>query len=213
MISKPDEPDEPDDLWLATGEDVAAYRPLMQGDLLLIEAEPVLVVTHACSMRKGPVLHETQMVAPIVSHEVPRGQWSTGHYDYMPVTGVAVPGIAVPAAHLRAVTTRATPTLAAATRIGVMSDMGVRYLQQRMAFHLTRVAIDLPTLAEQTAPILAEAELHEDWVRELGEDAEPAFHALLDEDDRKLRNWLRSPATRNQAMRTVRQVIRSRREV
>ncbi len=79
-----------------------------------------------------------------------------------------------------------------------------------MTFHLCRVIIDLSELAEHSAPVLAEAELHEQWVLELGEHHGAEFHRLLDADDRKLRRWLNETRTRPQAMRAVRQEIRKR---
>lgn len=61
-------PDDPDDLWQAVGDEVPAHRMLMQGDVVLTDAGPLLVVTHACSMRRGAELHDTQMAAPIEDH-------------------------------------------------------------------------------------------------------------------------------------------------
>lgn len=84
--------------------------------------------------------------------------------------------------------------------------------EERLAHHLTRVAIRTKELAEHCAPILAEAELHEDWLRALGADTEPQFHEFLDSDDRKLRAWLADSAKRSQAMTTVRREIRQRRD-
>jgi hypothetical protein len=71
--------------------------------------------------------------------------------------------------------------------------------------------IGLRELAEHSAPVLAEVELHEEWVQSLGKDAEREFHQLLEDDGRKLREWLNEPRTRPQAMRAVRQEIRRRR--
>jgi hypothetical protein len=94
-------------------------------------------------------------------------------------------------------------------RVAVMSNQGIQLLQQRLAHHLTRVCIATEELSEPCAPILAEAELHEDWVGELGSDSEPQFHKFLDADDRKLRSWLETPTNRSQAISTVRREIRS----
>ena len=198
-------PDDPEDLWLATNPtDVPQHRMLMQGDVIEAESVPVCVVAHACSMRRGAILHGTQIVAPIRDHHVP--DWS-GHFDWMPLTGAQVRGLQNPAAGLRELHSELTDSLLAGTRIAVMADAGVHLLQQRMAFHLCRVVIDVAELAEHTAPVLAEAELHEQWVNDLGQDLEQRFHQLLDEDDRKLRRWLNLTRTRPQAMRAVRQEI------
>lgn len=202
-----DSPHDPDDIWQAVGDDVPAHRLLMQGDVIVAESGPLLVVTHACSMRRGAALHETQMVAPVQEHHVP--SWD-GSYDWMPLPGAPVPGSPNPAGALRVLRSIATAELLDGERVAVMSDQGIQLLQQRLAHHLTRVAIPIVELSEHCAPILAEAELHEDWLRELGSDSEQEFHQLLDADDRKLRTWLSDPSTRAQAMATVRRAIRSR---
>lgn len=200
-------PDDPDDIWQAIGDEVPAHRLLMQGDVIVAPDGPLLVVTHACSMRRGAQLHVTQMVAPVESHNVPK--WD-GSYDWMPLPGAPVPGIMYPAGLLRALRSVESETLLNGERVAVMSNQGIQLLQQRLAHHLTRVAIPIEELAEHCAPILAEAELHEDWVGELGPETEEQFHKFLDADDRMLRSWLEDPANRAQAMSTVRREIRRR---
>lgn len=79
-----------------------------------------------------------------------------------------------------------------------------------MVHHLSRVIIDLAELAEHSAPILAEADLHEEWVTDLGGTAEPEFYRFLDADNRKLRNWLNEARTRPQVVQAVRREIRRR---
>jgi hypothetical protein len=202
-------PDDPDDLWQAVGGEVPTHRLLMQGDVVVTDVGPILVVTHACSMRRGADLHDTQMVAPIEGHAVPN--WD-GSYDWMPLLGVPVPDVDNPAGLLRVLRSVDTSLLVSGDRIAVMSNLGIQLLQQRLAHHLTRVVIETAELAEHCAPILAEAELHEDWLGALGADAEPQFHEFLDADDRKLRSWLADPAKRSQAMTTVRREIRQRRD-
>lgn len=202
-------PDDPDDLWLAVGDEAPAHRMLMQGDVVLTDVGPLLVVTHACSMRRGAELHDTQMAASVESHAVPK--WD-GSYDWMPLPGAPVPEVDTPAGLLRVLRSVDTSLLVSGERIAVMSNLGIQLLQQRLAHHLTRVAIDTAELAEHCAPILAEAELHEDWLSALGPDAEAQFHEFLDSDERKLRSRLADPAMRSQAMTTVRREVRQRRD-
>ena len=202
-------PENPEDLWLATGpSDVPAHRMLMQGDVVVTPDGPVCVVSHACSMRKGTELHDTQIVAPIRDHS---GGWK-GDYDWMPLPRAQIPDIEKPAACIRELRSESTDVLVAGERIAVMADTGIHLLQQRMAHHLSRVIIDVAELAEFSAPVLAEVELHEEWVGELGQDKGDEFHRFLDREDRKLRDWLRETHLRPQAMRAVRQEIRRRRE-
>lgn len=201
-------PEGPEDIWQAVGADVPAHRILMQGDVIVTRVGPLLVVTHACSMRRGAELHATQMAAPVEDHRV--ANWD-GSYDWMPLPGGPVPDINHPAGLLRVLRSVDTSELLAGERIAVMSNLGIQLLQQRLAHHLTRVAIPTAELAEHCAPILAETELHEDWVRAFGAGAEEEFHDLLGADDRKLRDWLADPAKRAQAMSKVRREIRERR--
>lgn len=202
-------PDDPEDLWLAAdASDVPRHRMLMQGDLIVVESGPVCIVSHACSMRRGSRLHDTQIVAPVRDHHA--GGWR-GNYDWMPLPGARAPSLQNPAACLRELRSEPTTNLQTGERIAVMADTGVHLLQQRMAFHLSRVVIDLRELAEHSAPVLAEAELHEQWVGDLGEAREPEFHEFLDADDRKLRRWLDEARTRPQALRAVREQIACRR--
>lgn len=202
-------PDDPEDIWQAVGGEVPAHRLLMQGDVFLTEIGPLLVVTHACSMRRGADLHATQMAAPVEDHHVPN--WD-GNYDWMPLLGAPVPDVRHPAGLLRVLRSVDTEVLVAGERVAIMSEQGIHLLQQRLAHHLTRVAIPTAELAEHCAPILAEAELHEDWMGALGVDSEQQFHDFLDADERKLRSWLSDPAKRAQAMGTVRREVRRRRK-
>ena len=204
-------PDDPGDLWLANRpEDVPAHRMLMQGDVIAIKSGPVCVVSHACSMRRGPDLHDTQIVAPIHDHHVQ--DWN-GNFDWMPLSGAQVPNIRNPAACIRELCSESTASLQAGERIAVMADTGVHLLQQRMAFHLSRVVINVAELAEHSAPVLAEAELHEQWVSDLGATAEPDFHQLLDADSRRLRRRLNEAHTRPQVRMAVRREIRRLKEL
>lgn len=202
-------PDDPEDIWQAVSGEVPAHRLLMQGDVIVTEIGALLVVTHACSMRRGADLHDAQMAAPVEDHYV--GKWD-GNYDWIPLLGAPLPDIERPAGLLRVLQTVDTEVLLAGDRVAVMSNQGIHLLQQRLAHQLTRVAIPTVELAEHCAPILAEAELHEDWVGALGPDSEQEFHDFLDADDRKLRSWLGEPANQTQAMSTVRREIRRRRE-
>lgn len=202
-------PDDPEDIWQAVGAEVPAHRILMQGDVIVTGIGPLLVVTHACSMRRGVDLYDTQMAAPVDDHQV--AKWD-GSYDWMPLPGAPVPDVGHAAGLLRVLQSVDTEVLVGGHRVAVMSNQGIQLLQQRLAHHLTRVAIPTAELAEHCAPVLAEAELHEDWVGALGGDAEEQFHNFLDGDNRKLRSWLADPANRAQAMTTVRREIRQRQE-
>ncbi|MYA73059.1 MAG: hypothetical protein F4Y27_00030 [Acidimicrobiaceae bacterium] len=203
-------PKNPEDLWLATGPaDVPTHRMLMQGDVVVTPDGPVSVMSHACSMRQGSAFHTTQIVAPIRDNSA--ADWS-GYYDWMPLPCAQAPDMASPAACIRELRSESTDVLVTSTRIAVMADTGVHILQQRIAHHLSRVIIDVAELAEYSAPVLAEAELHEEWVGQFGHQTNDEFMWYLDCEDRKVRGWLSETHMRPQAMRTVRQEIRRRRE-
>ena len=200
-----DEPDQPSDIWyVCPPDEVPSHRLLMQGDVLVLESGPVCVVTHACSMRQGVQLHPTQIVAPVRARE--NALWRGG-YDWMPLPELAVGEYGPTSVNLRELSSVSTDELKSAKRIAAMSEIGIQLLQQRMAHHLTRVVIELEVIAELSAPILMEANLHEEWVESLGEEAEAEFHALLDADDRRLRIWMQAPRTRYQAQSEIRRAM------
>lgn len=202
-MSRLDTPDDPKDLWLVG---ISEHRMLMQGDVIVTDDGPVCLVVHPCSMRRGSVLHDTQTVAPVRQSDA---AWQ-GYYDWMPLPEVRLPGFLPYAACIREVSSLSTKSLQHGNRVAAMDDIGIHLLQQRMVYHLTRMSIDLDDLAELSAPILAEAEIHEEWVNLLGVDAEPDFHLFLDAENRKLREWLQEGRTRPQAIKVIRQEIRRR---
>lgn len=208
-MSELDEPEDPSDIWYARPPDeVPPYRMLMQGDVVMVDSGPVCVVSHACSMRRGARLHPTQIVAPV--HERTNALWR-GDYDWMPLPELAIADTGAVAASLRELSSVATAELETGDRVASMSEVGIHLLQQRMAHHLTRVVIASATLAEHSAPVLMEANLHEEWVEALGKDSEPDFHAFLDADDRQLRKLMSEPQTRFNAQSVIRQQIKHRR--
>ena len=110
---------------------------------------------------------------PVLDHAVPG--WR-GHYDWMPLPGAPLPQFAHPAACLRLLRSEPTASLMDGQRVAVMADTGIHLLQQRMAFHLCRVVIDLAELAEHSAPVLVKTDLLEEWVDSFGVGSEGSFH-------------------------------------
>ena len=91
-------------------------------------------------------------------------------------------------------------------------------MRRGTSFHITQIVAPIQNhfvheLAEYSAPVLAEAELHEQWVSDLGATAEPDFHQLLDADSRRLRRRLNEAHTRPQVRMAVRREIRRREEL
>lgn len=215
-----------DQLWLINDE-VPTTRPLMQGDIFEeISSElggMVMVVTHPCSMRTGSKLRPRQTVVKIASIKHPYNDlaWRAGYYDYMPLLGLSHRslGRGYPAADFRLISSVKTESLVTEKRIAVLSYEGILLLQQRLAHHLTRAAIDLPTLAKVSEAVFIEVELQEEWVEcatlgldlstlgEAAKDAETSFQGLLDEQDRRLRGMLGDYQTRPTAIREIRRLI------
>lgn len=215
-----------DQLWLIKDK-VPPARPLMQGDIFEeISSElngTVMIVSHPCSMRTGSKLRPRQTVVKIASIKSPADDsaWREGYYDYMPLSGLnhSSLGKGYPVADFRLISSVKTESLVTEKRIAVLSYEGILLLQQRLAHHLTRAIIDLPTLAKVSEAVFIEVELQEEWVESailgmspsvLGEavkDAETRFQGLLDEQDRRLRGMLGDYLTRPAAIREIRRLI------
>lgn len=209
-------PKDDDDLYLYRGAVVSSARPVLQGDVYSVETSDglVMVVTHPCSMRQGGgALRERLAVVEVVEYmHLPESQWK-GHVNVMPLPNLFEDGRHF-AGDLRLINTMVTTDLIAGERVACLSEDGIQLLQQRHAFHLTRVAIDLPTLYEHSAPILVEAELEEEWVDALDSslpNVVAEFQGLLGGDEEgSLRRQLHAPHTRAGVRRHVRQEIARR---
>jgi len=199
----------------------------MQGDVFESSAANeegfVMVITHPCSMRAGSKLRSRQTVVSIQGVKPPGKElaWRTSHYDYMPLPGLthASIGNGYPVADFRAIAGEETANLGYQARIAALSHEGILHLQQRLAHHLTRAIIDLPTLARVSNPVLTEAELQEEWVawatkgvagdalEQAIKAAETVFQGVIDDEDRRLRTRLGTPHTRPDAIREMRRRI------
>ena len=215
-----------DELWLARGG-VPLARPLMQGDVF--ERTPsnqngtVMVITHPCSMRAGPRLRPRQTVVNVGSIKAPleSASWRDGYYDYMPLPGLehCLMGKGYPVADFRLISSESTEDLVTEKRIAALAFEGILLLQQRLAHHLTRAVVDLPTLAWVSEAVFIEAELQEEWVEsatmglppavlnEAVKSAEIGFQELLDQQGGRLRRMLAELQTRPGAIREVRRSI------
>lgn len=201
-----DAPDNPDDLYAARG-DVPLALPIMQGDVyanvsvpgLSEEPTTVAIVTHPCSMRAGAQLRPKTTIAAVRSYRRLRREDWTGHVNVMPLPHLRDTKDWY-AIDFRELATVPSVMLSRRARIAACSRQGILLLQQRYAFHLTRLAVPLPNLYEVALPVFTESELLTDWVEAALEatpggdedatikQAEKAFHVYLDEDDRRRRN-------------------------
>lgn len=215
------------DLYLGRGEDVGLSRPVMSGDVFTgvdVSAANhpggiVMVVAHPCSMRgaRGR-LRPRLTVAPIRPYDdVPFERWPTGHNNVFPLPSLGGDGDQARSASLLELATADSAHLLRERRIAALTTRGVLLLQQRLVFSLTRVLVGLEKFEEQSAHVLLEAELEDEWVDALmGEDADGeeaitaqsgAFAAFMDAGSREL---LLDPERRSDVARAVRAEIRAR---
>lgn len=151
---------DPEHLYDERGE-VARSRPLFQGDVFKDVVLPgfgdeprlVQVVAHPCSMRdREGLLCQRVSVAPVEEHQRVSGRtgWN-GNLRIMPLADLV--GGKHYAAHLIDATAAPSELLHLDARIATLSDRGIYILQQRIVKHYTRVEVDIPTLAKETAPV------------------------------------------------------------
>ncbi len=199
---------EPDGLYEERG-DVSRCRPILQGDIFDgvvlpgFDDDPrrVQIVTHPCSMRRGPVVNERIQVAPVESYQMVK-DWS-GHGRVMPLPDLLEDGAWYATKFVDLTAVRAD-VLTIESRIASLSHPGIHVLQQRLVWHNTRLRLPLTDFREQSAPVLAEAEMQEAWVEirvsdgsrtpEAVEAATVAFQAWLSNEDHRRRRELESEA-------------------
>lgn len=212
-----------DELYLSRNPDVNPYRPLLQGDVLrdiqiagLDDAGLAIVLTHPCSMRRGPALVPRQLVARVVdAAPFPLTAWATGHMRSMPLPAL-VPD--EPERHFVAqfeeVGAVPSAALVEAERLACLDPRGICLLQQRFVFYLTRFVVPTSDLHGVIAPVLAETELLEEWTEEaartgMGSDeAAAGFHDFIrapgEGDAISLQEALEDPPRRGAVRRAVR---------
>lgn len=164
----------PDDLYLARGQDVNIHRPLFTGDILAEVAIPgvqerglAIVIAHPCSMR-GPEarLASSVLMAAVREHDpVGREAWRRQHYRLMPFPELTGSGLHV--AHLDEIGRAATSNDMVVGRVACLTEFGINLLQQRLIWHLTRLAVPTFKLQEAFGHTHEEADLLEEWTETL----------------------------------------------
>lgn len=217
-------------LYLARGDEVARLRPILQGDVFEHPGIPgvegplglAAVLAHPCTMRtSGGQLRDRILMGALVTCErVPPRAWPSRHFrvQFLPELRPNRPSEHV-GVDFEAIGTVSSGSLDVDRRIASLTDYGITVLQQRFVHHLTRVVVDLPTLHEQVAPDLEEADLLQEWLEDLvlnpQVDADVssstrAFDALLSANQGELRRQLKDPVRRANVRRRIRQEIRDR---
>ena len=175
----------------------------------------VMVVAHPCSMRgrEGRLLPRI-VVAPIRRYQsIAFDKWPDGHFRVMPLPYLnGEDDDKNRAVHLLELSAVRSNLLSHESRVLSLTERGIHILQQRLVYSLTRVEVGLDRLQEQTAHVLLEAELEEQWVDDLadGDDAESliaasvAFATFMDDGHRQT---LKEVTRRSDTVRTVRAEI------
>jgi len=222
-------PGDANDLYLARGAEVDARRPLLQGDVFAKVAIPglddgpgiAIILTHPCSMRRGPSLVPRQLVARIVdSNPLPLDRWVTSHKRSMPLPALVDDRSRHFMAEFENVGAVSSQALLAAPRIACLDPHGMCLLQQRYVFYMTRLVVPTADLHKVISPVIAESELLEEWVvaadgRGIAvSDAERDFHDFIRTSSEgggmSLQEALEDPTRRAAVRRAVRQEIRGR---
>ena len=214
-------PDSPDDLYRYRGDDVPRARPIFQGDVFEnveipgLEDGPklALVMTHPCSMRDGPTLRNRLQLGR-VSESIDTVDWR-GNYGIVPLPHLR------PDADIRSFKMRLEDVgivngelLEPRSRIACLSDLGISLLQQRQAHYYTRDVVEKEVLFENSASLLVEAELLEEWIGSLVDDNDPDWTAKSQSESIEfdiffgpLRDAAKSPLRRVAIRRQVRDEI------
>ncbi len=166
-------PDAPDRLYRYRWPDVPRSRPVMQGDVFDGVEIPgladgpglAMVLTHACSMRQGPQLRSRLLMGRVATRKQAIPLPWRGHFPVFPLPALRpeVPENDYVLAFDELGTVE-TASLDLSARIGCLDDFGIALLNQRHAHYFTRYAVETAVLHEQSANVLAEAELLETWV-------------------------------------------------
>jgi hypothetical protein len=196
---------EPEQLYDERG-DVARSRPIFQGDVFKDVILPgfgdeprlVQVVAHPCSMREGTELRPRITVAPVEQGSRVKGSGWNGNLRIMPLPEL-VDGKHY-AANLIDATAAPSESLNIDNRVATLSDHGIYVLQQRIIKNYTRFEVDIPSLANQTAPILWEMHQQRDWLETVYDDESDWTTANLSAEEVAFDQWLRegTPSRRTQ---------------
>jgi hypothetical protein len=227
-----DRPATADELYLARGDEVEPYRPVLTGDVFSeitipgvgVPHELGMVISHPCNMRVGDRLRDNIQMLPIVEYQdVPLDHWVTGSHArvfLLPESQLLERPCAARFDETGMVPSR---ELTPGRRRICLSERGILLLLQRLVFSLCRADIPIEQFERAIAHVLAEAELLEEWNERLvpahGADVEAALAAEATafdefmrtvEGETELRTQLRESHRVPNVRRLVRQEIARR---
>lgn len=219
-------PSATDDLYRYRAPDVPQSRPIIQGDVFRdvtipgIEEDPglAMVLTHACSMRQGASLRAHLLMGRVALQDRPIDLPWKGNFGVMPLPALVIDQAEMQfALNFDEIGTVSTGELDLDRRIACLDDHGICLLNQRNAHYFTRVVVETAVLYEQSANVLTEAELLENWlaagISEADADWQERMVVETIEFDSVLGPWrgdLKQPALRAGVRGRVNREIRSR---
>ena len=220
-------PDRAEELYRYRRDDVVRARPIFQGDVFEHVEIPglddgqalAMVITHPCAMRgKGGLLRPRLLMGRVSPSAPMKLPWK-GNYRLLPLPEL-IPGIKDGhwALNFEEIGSVRTELLASTDRLACLEDRGVLLLQQRHIHHLTRHVVETEVLYEQSATVLVEAELLEEWLAialdELADQEWEASerHETIAFNDflAPMRDQLKNPSQRAAVRRMVLQEIERR---
>lgn len=186
---------EPAALYDERGE-ISWTRPFLQGDVFDGVVLPgfgdepmkVQIVAHPCAMRTGATVTARITVAPVVGYQRVTGSGWNGNLRVMPLAELA--GDQHFATMFIDATAAPARLLTRERRIATLSNRGTYVLQQRLVKHYTRVEMELELFRRESAAILAEAELQQDWLEEVLTEAEQTDKTAIEVETAIFDDWL-----------------------
>jgi len=124
-----------------------------------------MVVTHPCTMRgKGGLLRPRLLMGRVSPTGTVKLPWE-GNFKSLPLPAL-IPSHSGGhwALNFEDIGSVRSELLNLDDRVACLDDLGVLLLQQRHTHHLTRYVVETEVLYEQSAPVLVEAELLEEWL-------------------------------------------------
>lgn len=222
-------PATPDELYLARGNEVGSYRPVLTGDVFSeitipgvgVPHDLAMVISHPCNMRLGDRLRDRIQMLPIVAYQdVALEEWVTGSHARVFLLPESQLLDSPSAARFDETGMVPSGELTPDRRRVCLSERGILLLLQRLVFSLCRADIPIEQFERAIAHVLAEAELLEEWNEKLvpvrgGDVIEglateaTAFDEFMKtpSGDTDLRGQLREPYRVPQVRRLVRQEI------
>lgn len=191
MPAEMERPPDPRDLYHACGDDIAAARPVLTGDVYetvtVIETDGStreitgMVLDHPCSLRVDGV----NLVPRLAVAEVkpaPGAQWN-GCFNRMflpPPFPQAHGEVKACAAFFDQCYHVSPDQLEAGTRIACLNPFGINLLLQRMVKHSSRLTVETFKFQEANEAVYEEADLIEGWCFEREEDGVKTSEAMAE---------------------------------